>query len=316
MTSVTWSRAWRVAAREFWSRERPGGHFSTSVGPLVAERIAGLVLEVDDRLGRPASFDIIDIGCGDGTLLSEVRERCADLSGRARWIGIDLRPVTADAVRSVMAEAPAHLPGTPIRGLVMAHEWLDEIPCDVVERDSEGVDRLVLVAQDGTEVLGPSLLEDEACAVHGVDASQARSWIERWWPLRESGDRAEVGVPRDQAWRWMSGLVAAGTALATDYGHWRSQRDEQHRHGTLVGYRGGRLTTPVPDGTANLTAHVALDACASALPGTVITTQRDEIECFPLGESPSAADLERHFAAIRLRDRTRLGAVSWLRWDA
>ncbi|MYU65082.1 hypothetical protein GTY91_20610, partial [Streptomyces sp. SID69] len=34
--------------------------------------------------------------------------------------------------------------------------------------------------------------------------------------------------------------------------------------GTLTGFRAGRETTPVPDGSCDLTAHVALDACAAA----------------------------------------------------
>lgn len=316
MSARAWSQAWRDAARDFWSTERPGTHFSTSAGPLVAERIADLVREVDDRLGHPDALCVIDIGCGDGQLLARVREECGELGDRVRWIGIDVRPFYVHGVEVRVEEVPCRLRMGPSCGLVMAHEWLDEIPCDVVERDDEGVDRLVLVRRDGAEVMGPALEDDQACAAYGVDAAQSRSWLDLWWPLREPGDRAEVGVARDRAWAWMAGLLASGTALATDYGHVASERTEHQRHGTLAAYSSGRVVRPVPDGTVNLTAHVALDACAAAVAGTTLTSQREEISLAPLGETPSASDVERHFSALRLRDPARLGGVGWLRWDS
>lgn len=316
MSVTPWSRAWREASREFWSSEQPSAHFTTSAGSLVAERIAEIVHEVDARLGQPETFHVIDIGCGDGTLLALVRDECADLGPRVRWTGVDVRPFEVDGVESLVGEAPCPLPLSDVRGLVMAHEWLDEIPCDIVERDEDGIDRLVLVDLCGVEVLGPPLTDDHACAEYGVDAAQARSWLACWWPLAEPGDRAEVGIARDRAWKWMTGLVAEGTALATDYGHVSAERAERHRDGTLAAYASGHLVRPAPDGGANLTAHVALDSCMAAVPGTTLTVQRDEIGAIALGVDPSAADVERHFAALRLRDRDRLGGVGWLRWDA
>lgn len=310
MTTQTWSRAWREASRDFWGHEEPSTHFTTSAGPLVAERIADLVREVGDRLGHPPDLTIIDIGCGEGRLLSLVRERCGELAERARWIGIDVRPLRAQGIEAVIAEVPADLADVPVRGVVMAHEWLDEIPCDVVERDGAGVDRIVLVDREGTETLGPAIDDDQACAELGVDAREARSWLEQWWPLRETGDRAEVGASRDHAWAWMCGLVGAGTALATDYGHLGATRGS-----TLTGYRAGRLARPAPDGSINLTAHVALDACVAAVPGTALTYQRHELPAVTIGNSPTAADVELHFASLRLRDPARLGGVGWLRRD-
>lgn len=315
MSATPWSRVWRDASREFWSSEQPSDHFTTSAGALVAERMAAILREVDAELGHPETLHVVDIGCGDGTLLALMRKECEDLGPRVRWIGVDVRACEVDGVESLVAEAPCPLPLGDVRGLVMAHEWLDEVPCDVVERDEDGIDRLVLVDMRGVESLGPPLTDGDACAEFGVDAGTARSWLARWWPLVEPGDRAEVGMARDKAWQWMTGLLAEGTALATDYGHMRDERRQRDRHGTLAAYASGRLVRPVPDGTANLTAHVALDACVAAVPGTSLTAQRDEITAVPLGEQPSAADVERHFAALRLRDRDRLGGVGWLRWD-
>jgi SAM-dependent MidA family methyltransferase len=316
MSALTWSHAWRKSARDFWSSEDPASHFSTSVTEGVADRIAVVVRHVDERLGHPPGFTVVDIGCGDGRLLSLVRDRCGDRAEWMRWIGIDVRPVRVPGVEAIVAEAPAELAISPVHGLVMAHEWLDEIPCDVVERDGEGVDRLVLVERDGTEVQGPPLSDEDACAALGVDARETTEWLDRWWPLAEPGDRAEVGLPRDRAWTWMRGLVDTGTLLATDYGHVRQGREGRHRHGTLAAYRAGRLARPAADGSVNLTAHVAVDSLAAALPGTRVTTQREEIAVGPLGDDARAVEIERYFASLRLRDPGRLGGISWLRWDA
>ena len=49
------------------------------------------------------------------------------------------------------------------------------------------------------------------------------------------------------AWWWLTDLVSAGTALATDYGHVRAERGAAHRHGTLTAYRAGRLARPATD---------------------------------------------------------------------
>lgn len=313
---LAWSHAWALAAREFWARQAPDQHFTTSVGTEMADRIAQLVHDTDERLGHPDPIQIVDIGCGDGHLLALVRDRCPDLLSRAQWIGVDVRPIRVPGVSSIVAEAPGPLPLTGIEGLVMAHEWLDEVPCDVIERDEEGRDRLVLVDADGHETLGPLLADDASCAAYGVDARAARSWMQRWWPLQEPGDRAEIGVARDRAWLWMITLLRAGTVLATDYGHVLAERRVRHRRGTLTGYRSGRIVGPVPDGTVNLTAHVALDACVSAKQGSVVTSQREEIGAPTVGHQPTAADVERHFATLRLRDPARLGGVTWLRWEA
>lgn len=315
-TSLPWARAWRRSARDFWSASRPGDHFLTSVSPPVADRLADLLREVDARLGQPVKLTLVDIGCGGGELLELVRERCPDLAERVRWIGIDMRPVSIPGVETVIAEVPTALDLAPVTGIVMAHEWLDEIPCDVVERDADGIDRVVLVDADGRETLGPPLVDARACAEVGVDAAATCAWIERWWPLTEPGDRAEVGRPRDEAWRWMCGILAAGTVLATDYGHVRDDREQRHRRGTLAGYRAGSLVHPAPDGSVNLTAHVALDACADAVPGTTLTRQRSEIGPARLGSQPNASDVEDYFTRLRLRDPRAWGEIAWLRWDA
>ncbi|WP_406474926.1 SAM-dependent methyltransferase [Streptomyces sp. NBC_01615] len=84
-----------------------------------------------------------------------------------------------------------------------------------------------------------------------------------------AGARAEIGHPRDTAWASTVSTLDRGLAVAVDYAHFAAGRPP---FGTLTGFREGRETMPVPDGSCDITAHVALDACA--LPGGRVMTQR------------------------------------------
>ncbi|WP_215448320.1 MULTISPECIES: SAM-dependent methyltransferase [unclassified Streptomyces] len=263
------ARPWRAAAEKalygpegFYRRpEGPAGHFRTSVhaSPLFAAAVARLLCRVDDGAGRPDELTFVDMGAGRGELVAGVLDALpADVAERTRAYAVELadRPPGLDHRIEWVAEPPAG-----VTGLLFANEWLDNVPVDVVEVDPAGVPRLVLVREDGGEVLGEP--------VGGAEAE----WLGRWWPLApEEGLRAEVGLPRDRAWAAAVAGVERGLAVAVDYAHLAGSRPP---FGTLTGFREGRETAPVPDGSCDITAHVALDACA--LPGARLLTQREAL---------------------------------------
>ncbi|MEU0251451.1 SAM-dependent methyltransferase [Streptomyces sp. NPDC006184] len=254
-------RGWRAAAEAalygpggFYRRpEGPAGHFRTSVhaSPLFARAVARLLCRVDEALGRPAVLDFVDLGAGRGELVTGVLAALPPgVAARARAYAVEIagRPAGLDPRVTWRHDLPE-----AVTGLLFANEWLDNVPVDVAEVDRAGVPRLVLVAADGSERLGGP--------VTGPDAD----WLARWWPLpAKEGLRAEIGLPRDRAWASAVDRVAAGLAVAVDYAHTVRTRPP---FGTLTGFREGRGTTPVPDGSCDITAHVALDACAAA-PGS------------------------------------------------
>jgi SAM-dependent MidA family methyltransferase len=235
----------------------PAGHFRTSAhaSPLFAGALLRLISQVDDALGHPDPFDVVDIGAGRGELLAALRAlvgsppaRGRDLRERARWLGVEVapRPDGLPADIGWRRDLP-----DGIVGLLVATEWLDNVPLDLAEVDEAGRLRRVLVdPTSGAESLGGT-----------ADAADT-FWLSRWWPpLREPGDRAEVGWPRDSAWADAVASVRRGCALTVDYGHLRTARPA---FGTLTGFRGGRQVTPVPDGSCDVTAHVAIDSVAAA----------------------------------------------------
>ncbi|NUR74149.1 MAG: hypothetical protein HOU81_25350 [Hamadaea sp.] len=233
----------------FFRRERPADHFRTSVSasPVFATAIAQLVAGVDKALGHPDVLTVVDVGAGRGELLSQV----FTLLGRDSRV----RPVAVER-----AERPDGLdPGIEWRadlpdefaGLLIATEWLDNVPLDVAVLDQDGVARYLL--DDGE--LGEPL-----------DSADAH-WVERWWPLRVPGDVAEIGLPRVQAWADAVGRVTAGLAVAVDYGHTMADRRP-----TLTGFRDGREVEPRFDGSTDITAHVAVDAL-----GVPVLKQREAL---------------------------------------
>lgn len=210
------------------------------------------------------------MGAGRGELVTGVLAALpADFPVRAYAVERAPRPAGLDERVVWCAEPPAG-----VRGLLFANEWLDNVPVDIAEVDPAGTPRYVRVrTEDGAERLGEP--------VTGADAE----WLDRWWPPDGPGTRAEIGRPRDEAWAAAAGTLEAGLAVAVDYAHPRTARPP---FGTLTGYREGREVRPVPDGSCDITAHVALDACA--LPGAELRTQREALRALGInGERPPLA---------------------------
>ncbi|NIK56146.1 SAM-dependent MidA family methyltransferase [Kribbella shirazensis] len=281
----TFRAAWQQALYGpdgFYRRERPAAHFRTSVhaSPLFGQAIA--------RLARELDLDqVVDLGAGSGELGKVLR------AGGLSVLDIELDDELPDR----------------LSGLVIANEWLDNVPCEVVEWDDEGVPRYLLA--DLTP--GP--------VVEGNDLH----WLEQWWPPTTAapgrpGDRAEIGSTRDQSWAAVVGRLARGSlAIAIDYGHLRSSRPP---YGTLTGFRSGRECSPIPDGSCDITAHVALDS----LGGTIVR-QRDALRALGVsGARPSLdlaqtdpmrylSELSSAGEAAELLDPSGLGGFGWV-WTA
>ncbi|MFS8478313.1 MAG: SAM-dependent methyltransferase [Micromonosporaceae bacterium] len=251
------SRRWRTAMADalygpdgFFVADPagPAGHFRTSVhaSPLFAAAVLRLVRGVDEALGHPTPLDVVDVGAGRGELLRALAVLAPpDLRDRLRLCAVELagRPADLPPEISWAETLPAR-----VHGVLLATEWLDNVPLDVAALDETGQARYVLVDPDGAESLGPP-----------VDDTDAQ-WLARWWPLSE-GTRAEIGLPRDAAWSAAVAALDRGLAVCVDYGHLRPARPPA---GTLAGFRAGRQVPAVPDGLGDITAHVAMDAVAAA----------------------------------------------------
>ena len=168
---------------------------SVHVSPRYAAAILALLRHADEALGHPDRLDLVDIGAGQGELLGQVlelaqqerapQERAPQEPGpqepgpqesaprkpaqqppagtgpASAWSSFPQR-ITARAVE--IAPRPpgaddrirwgAALPSR-IRGLVIASEWLDNIPVDVAELTPDGPRVMLVDPGSGAEQPGP-----------------------------------------------------------------------------------------------------------------------------------------------------------------
>jgi len=296
---LDWEAAWEQALYGADGFVHTGGapaqHFRTSVhvGTVLAEALLELLDRIDHALSRPSALDLVDLGAGAGELLATMVELApTPMRGRLHPLAVDVRAAPAGWTLPWTAQVPR-----AVTGLIVAHEWLDALPCPVVQHDGQRL-RRVQVAPDGSERLGPSVADTDA------------EWLRRWWPLAP-GDRAEVGLGREHAWRSVLARLTAGVALAVDYGHVAGERPSA---GTLSGYRDGRQVRPIPDGRCDLTAHVALDALAAVAPGRR-PNQAEALRALGVASPWTGFWLERAVRAgqvAELTDPNAFGGFGWV----
>lgn len=359
------SQPWRTAIQHalygpdgfYRTGAGPSAHFRTSVqSPTFIKALAELAGRVDSNLGSPTRFDIVDVGAGRGEFLASLQQQLRllqpELANRVTLTGVEIapRPDGLPAEIKWVSEIPQ------CTGMLIANEWLDNVPVDVVEQ-ADGQPHHVLVDEHGVETLGEplsisqrpaaaspstlpthkstqleevnSLTDSEQTLTkegHPETENNASAWLAQWWPLPNNGDRAEIGTTRDVAWANAIKQLHAGAAVAIDYGHAASNRPAA---GTLMGYRAGRACPPVPDGTHDITAHVAIDAVAAAgrragAETTTLTSQREALHALgitatrppiALATTNPAAYLAQLSAASdvgELTDRASLGSFYWL----
>ena len=260
----TFERAWQQALYGeggFYRRpEGPAGHFATSAQGPAAGLLAEALLELTAREGLRR---VVDIGCGRGELLTALAGLTAESDPDLGLLGVDVvpRPESLDPrIDWLVSPGGADLPdlGGPRDALVLAHEWLDVVPCSIARADTGGTLREVLLDDTGAEHLGDPMT--------GQDAR----WAQKWWPGPYApGEVVEVGRTRDEALAGLAERIGSGLLLVVDYGHLAGTRPQE---GTLVGYRDGAVCPPAPDGSCDLTAHVAMDSLRLA-----VTTQREAL---------------------------------------
>ncbi len=338
MTAViAWRAAWQEALygpAGFYRRpEGPAGHFTTSthgeLGAVFAQGIAALAEREEVRR-------VVDVGCGRGELLVQLHRLRPDLA----LLGVDVverpegLPEPIGWLRTPVATQAARPGGSRLLpeelrdlddALVIAHEWLDVVPCTVAEVDEGGALRVALVdpatgeesLQGEPEPLPGGAADAPPADAGGLTADEVE-WCRRWWPLddAERGDRVEIGLTRDRAWAELVSRVRSGAVLAVDYGHTREHRP---RDGTLTAYRAGGLVPPVPDGSCDITAHVAVDSLEhdelttqrEALRGLGLRAGRPDRDCARTDPAAYLAALARSSTLAALTDRAGLGGFWW-----
>ena len=249
------------------------GDFYTSsdVHPILGQALAKQTAQMDQLLGRPDPFTVMEIGPGKGLLAQHVLSACQRHSGslfeRLHYVLIDRSPAMRTVQRRNLAawldrpnlvtwmEDLATVPPGSVNGLVLSNELIDSFPVHRVHVTTKGAEELWVDYRNGqfVECLRP--LSSDALADH------VRRIHADWPP----GYRTEINLHALSWMKQVARLLDRGFVLTIDYGHtaqdlYRSDR----KGGTFLCYA-RQSTNEEPFlrvGEQDMTAHVDFTSLA------------------------------------------------------
>ncbi|GAB0055896.1 hypothetical protein SIID45300_00195 [Candidatus Magnetaquicoccaceae bacterium FCR-1] len=249
-----------------------GGDFVTApeLTSLFGELLALQCIEIWQLLGRPALFEVIEMGGGSGRLALDIlttARRFPEFFPALRYGLVEISPDFRDRQERLLQEAGfgpervawlAGVPETVADGVILGNEFLDAMPVHWVEMGADGLRELaVTMDRDG----GLQNCHREPCE------ARIAAYFEGAGIGLPVGFRDEVGLA---AWDWMADVgmrLRRGVLLMIDYGEVDQDHFGPYRQaGTLVGHRDGeRVDDPLRHpGAMDLTAHVNFSAMARA----------------------------------------------------
>jgi SAM-dependent MidA family methyltransferase len=120
-----------------------GGDFVTSphVHPVFAQLLAESIRDLHEALGAPETFDLVEVGAGDGTLLRGLLPELADLPLRAT--AVERSPGARAALARIDEVAVRDsLPAADRPTVLLAHELLDNLPFRRLRATDEGIQEI------------------------------------------------------------------------------------------------------------------------------------------------------------------------------
>lgn len=290
---------------------RQGDFYTSSdLHPILGQALAKQAEQMDQLLGHPPQFTVIEMGPGKGLLAQHFLSACqrhhSSLFHRLRYILIECSPAMQASQRKNLSpwlDRPEllswvddleHVPSQGVTGLFFSNELLDALPVHRVHASETGIDELWVDYRDGRFVECLKPLSSEALAQHlrGVQAE---------WP---NGYRTEVNL---RALEWMKQLarrVDRGFVLTIDYGHTAQDFYRRDRmRGTFLCYWQHSVNEDPFSrvGDQDMTAHVDFSSLAIAgeahgLETTGFTNQMSFL--MGLGVEQMLAELEQDSAVF------------------
>jgi len=252
-----------------------GGDFFTApcLSPLLARCLVRQLVEIDDCLGHPAVFHLVEMGPGDGTLLRDMLQECderhADLLSRLACVLVERSPALRRHQQDTLSAWATHeggirwvddvsrLSGDGLTGMLFSNELVDAFPVHRVRMERDGLRELYVTRRHGefVEIAGEPSTPELALflADLGVELPD--------------GFTTEINL---NAVRWIEQVARVldrGVVVTIDYGHTsRDYFSRERRNGTLMGYYRHRVSTNPYTlvGEQDLTAHVNFSSLARA----------------------------------------------------
>jgi SAM-dependent MidA family methyltransferase len=251
-----------AGARKFGSE----GDFVTSpeISPMFAKCFAMQAAQVLKAVGG----DVLELGPGSGVFAADLFEALKELGTLPdRYLLLEVSPDLRERQRTLLAQRfPADIARftwidtlpEKMRGIVIANEVLDVVPCSLVHRDNQGrlMETGVILTEAGFA------FEDQELRDGELKRRAASAF-----PPGEYDYLSEVNFAAEALVRTIASMLEAGVAIFVDYGFpEREYYHPQRSMGTLrCHYRhrvhGDPFFMP---GLQDITAHVDFSAMARA----------------------------------------------------
>ena len=250
------------------------GDFYTSsdVHPILGRAIATQTRQMDELLGRPTPFTIVEMGAGKGLLardcLAAIHAGQDDFASRVRYVLIERSPVMRNLQRQNLApwlgkaglvtwmEGLDRLAPQGVTGLLFSNELIDAFPVHRIRVKDGRIEEIYVDYRNGrfVECLKP------------LSTAALAHYLQRLNTVWPEGYRAEVNL---LAVDWMEQVgrrMDRGFVVTVDYGHTAQDLyGSDRKDGTFLCYfRQQANDDPfIRVGEQDMTAHVDFSSLAS-----------------------------------------------------
>jgi len=236
------------------------GDFYTSpfLHPVFGSLIAIKLFDMWNSLGQPNSFDVVELGSGNGKLCRDILDYARHISKEfydaIKYSCVDVRPLTfedlsehEDKVQSIDLE---RLLVSKIQGCILSNEFFDALPIDRVYREKNGWYEIKI------EWYETGLRDVYVPLVEGPVLSQ----IDKWGLNIPEGCIAEVSTIFESMIASLERILDNGFILTIDYGDLSEDLygNPVRKHGTIRSFKNNVQVANVLDvpGTQDITSHV------------------------------------------------------------
>lgn len=241
------------------------GHFLTSpeLDPAFGELWAAGFEQVWDACGRPESFDVVEIGPGEGSFAAAVLTSARGSFRRAlRYRLVERSSSLRDRQTTRLREFDnvewsASITDVPSgeSGCVFANEVLDNLPIHLVEKRDGSLLEVCVEVSEG----------ELAFALHPPPSKEVAAFLDRVGIDLPDGHRFEVTLAAESLVKRAAELLARGAVILVDYGDDAIALAERST-GTLVCYSSAGVDDDPLDnpGSKDITTHANWTAVVAA----------------------------------------------------
>lgn len=213
--------------------------------------------------GSPASFEVVEIGPGEGGFAQSVLDAAGDdFRAALTYRLVERTPAVRERQQErfkgepgvVWTESVTELPEIPA-GCVFANEILDNLPVHLVEMRDGAVAELCVGEEDGELVF----------VTRPPSNPELIAFLERTGTVLAEGERAEVTLAAESLIARVADRIGRGALFFVDYG--MSAGDIVNSGGTVVAYSSSGADTQVlaAPGERDITAHANWTSAMGAL---------------------------------------------------